>query len=208
MSKQTSDIVVFPSYSSKVWRSPLLGQIRIWEAARATSAATSFFEPLEIDGQIFADGATGANNPIYEIWAEASSLFSPPADEAWRLENHLRCLVSIGTGVPSLKPFGPGIGEVAAALKAIATDSEAKAQQFQRLHSPLVKKGAVFRFNVQHGLEDVGLEEASRLGDIEAATDRYCSTQAIAQQLEDCAIKLRQRFCKQNLFMPGSTYPY
>jgi hypothetical protein len=194
MSQQTSDIVVFPSYYSKTWGSAMLDRVRIWEAARATSAATSFFEPLTIDGKVFSDGATGANNPIYELWTEASSLYS--CGNNWKLEDHLKCLISIGTGVPSLKPFGPGIADVAAALKAIATASESKAQQFQRQYPSLVRNSVFFRFNVAHGLEDVGLEESSRVGDIESSTDRYCASASVMQQIESCVETLKRRPCE------------
>lgn len=171
----------------------MLDRVRIWEAARATSAATSFFEPLFMDGKAFADGATGANNPIYELWAEASSVFSE--DESWKLEDNLKCLISVGTGIPSLKPFGPGITDVAGALKAIATASESTAQQFQRQHPFLVKNSIYSRFNVTHGLEDVGLEEADRLGDIEAITYNYCASTSVMQQIEFCANVLKRIPC-------------
>lgn len=39
----------------------------IIEAARAISAATSFFEPVSIGARRFADGALGANNPVDEV---------------------------------------------------------------------------------------------------------------------------------------------
>jgi hypothetical protein len=193
MSQETSDIVVFPSYYSSTWGRPMLDRVRIWEAARATSAATSFFEPLVIDGRSFADGATGANNPIYELWAEAWSLYSH--HDEWKLENHLKCLLSIGTGIPSRRPFGPGMMDVAAALKLIATESEAKAQQFQRQHLPLVKSSILYRFNVTEGLQDIGLEDADRLGEIEACTDRYCASVSVVRQIDACASALRERSC-------------
>lgn len=192
---------MFPSYYSKTWGLQMLDRVRIWEAARATSAATSFFEPLVIDGKVFADGATGANNPIYELWAEASSVFSD--DDGWKLEDNLKCLISIGTGMPSSKPFGPSIADVAGALKAIATASESKAQQFQRQHASLVKNSVFFRFNVLHGLEDVGLEEADRLGDIESSTYSYCTSTSVMQQIDSCANTLKRRPCEYISFQAG-----
>ncbi|KAJ8126223.1 hypothetical protein O1611_g7414 [Lasiodiplodia mahajangana] len=191
MSQETSGTIVFPSYYSPTWGKQMLNRVRIWEAARATSAATSFFEPIAIDGRVYTDGATGANNPIHELWAEASSMYSP--DDKWKLEDYLKCLVSIGTGIPSRKPFGPGLIQVAAALKAIATGSEEKAEQFLRQHPSLVKKSILFRFNVVDGLQEVGLEAASRLGEIEASTYRYCASVPIAERIADCASKLKDK---------------
>ena len=43
---------------------------KILEAARATSAATSYFEPVTTRGLKFVDGALGANNPVNEVWTE------------------------------------------------------------------------------------------------------------------------------------------
>ncbi|KAK3937037.1 kinesin [Diplogelasinospora grovesii] len=194
MSQQTSDIVIFSNYYSKTSGASMLNRVRIWEAARATSATPSFFEPVVVDKMVFEDGATGANNPIFELWAEASSLYRPDSgNETWNLEDELDCLVSIGRGMPSLRPFGPGVVDVAKALKAIATAAEKTAERFQRHHERLVKSGVFFRFNVSHGLEDIGLEEASRLGDIQACTDRYCTSPSVVQRVEACANKLKRR---------------
>ncbi|KAI1120051.1 hypothetical protein F5Y10DRAFT_142167 [Nemania abortiva] len=191
MSQETSSIIVFPSYYSPTWGKAMLDRVRIWEAARATSAATSFFEPLAIDGRLYADGATGANNPIYELWAEASSIYRQ--HNRWRLEDHLKCLVSIGTGIPSKRPFGPGLIEVATALKSIATESESKAQLFQRQHPYLVQNSILFRFNVVDGLQGVGLEAADQLSEIEASADHYCASVPVMQQIRVCASRLREK---------------
>jgi predicted acylesterase/phospholipase RssA len=168
----------------------MLDRVRIWEAARATSAATTFFEPITIDGQAFSDGATGANNPVDELWVEASAIFS--TGPGWNLEDHLNCFVSIGTGVPSLKAFSDSIKDVAKALVDIATSANGRAEQFQRQHPLLFKTKAAFRFNVIQGLEGIGLDEASRLADIESITDRYVASQSVLEQMEDCVRVLRQ----------------
>lgn len=182
---------MFPSYYSTTWGSAMLDRVRIWEAARATSAATTFFEPITIAGQTFADGATGANSPIFELWAEASSVFCRGPGSP-RLEDQISCLVSIGTGIPSLKAFGPEIKDVAKALKSIALSAEEKWEQFQRQVPSLAQDGRLaFRFNVAQGLQSIGLEDADRLGDIDAYTDRYCRSAHASQQLEACAKALK-----------------
>jgi len=58
--------VCLTSYMSPRGGSDLLNSVRIWEACRATSAASSFFNPIAIGRykEEFMDGATGANNPI------------------------------------------------------------------------------------------------------------------------------------------------
>src|SRR5260370_41600024 len=63
---------------------------KIWQAARATSAAPTFFKRVEIGmGQPFIDGGLGHNNPSSLVLEEAKRLFDA---------RQIGCLVSIGTG--------------------------------------------------------------------------------------------------------------
>ena len=151
----------------------LYDSAKIREAARATSAASSFFEPIQIGNplQQFLDGAVGRNNPITILWDEAKRLWPPRSGEA--MDNNIQCVVSIGTGTSSPEPFGESFGEAYKTIRAVATETESTASQFVRDHDNLVKSNGYFRFNVIHGLEEVGLEEAEKAGVIAAATARY-----------------------------------
>ena len=95
---------VLTNYKSDRWPEDLLNTVKIWEAALATSAASTFFDAITLgpDNEKFVDGATGANNPINQVCAEAGDVWK--SDEP--LENSLQVLVSIGTGVPSVEAFG------------------------------------------------------------------------------------------------------
>ena len=64
------------SYENPEVFGDLLG-VKMWEAARATSAATTFFDPIQIGyhGEKFADGALRHNNPIYQVYQEAKDLW-------------------------------------------------------------------------------------------------------------------------------------
>jgi predicted acylesterase/phospholipase RssA len=62
---------VFSSYPPQQRGREFYNSVEIWQAARATSAATTFFDSIEILGEEFADGAFRANNPINEMWTEA-----------------------------------------------------------------------------------------------------------------------------------------
>jgi predicted acylesterase/phospholipase RssA len=165
---------------------------KIWEAARATSAATTFFDPITFGDETFVDGAIGANNPIQYLWTEAGDVYDIQDSP---LEGHIKCIVSIGTGIPSLKPFGPGLKQVGEALSAIATDTEVKADLFRKDHTRLFKSDKAFRFNVLRGLEGVGLEEAHMLGEIKAATRAYVQTEEVHVQIKACAMNLQEREC-------------
>jgi len=136
--------------------SDLLNVTKIWEAGRATSAASTFFDPIKIGpyDEEFVDGATGSNNPARELWAEAMDM--------WPSESKVKCLVSIGTGQPSLKPFGESLLDIAKTLSEIATDTEYTAELFSKEHRDLAQSKCYFRFNVEKGLENVGLEDSKQ----------------------------------------------
>jgi hypothetical protein len=163
----------------------MLNKVKIWEAARATSAATSFFNPITIGTEGFVDGATGANNPINELWTEAYDVWNN--GPGWKLEDNIRCIVSIGTGIPTLKAFQDSPVDVAKTLVSIALDTENVAETFQRHHSALFQENRAFRFNVVRGLEDIGLEEASKQGHILAVTRRYFQSEDVFGRLEKCS---------------------
>ena len=63
----------------------------IWEAARATSAAPTFFKRMVIGTTEYIDGGMGANNPTDLLLQEAKSLFP---------DGKIACVLSIGTGKP------------------------------------------------------------------------------------------------------------
>ena len=171
------------SYKSPHIRDDLLNSVKIWEACRATSAASTFFDPIAIGryGEEFVDGATGANNPIQELWNQAQSIWGPDP-----IEDKVQCVVSIGTGVPSLKPFHDDVLRIGSTLTAISTETEQTAERFQRDKSSLHDSGRYFRFNVIRGLEEIGLEESQKRKEIAAATGRYANSSDIVKQMRSC----------------------
>jgi predicted acylesterase/phospholipase RssA len=191
-SKETSETVCLTSYRTPRGSSDLLNSVTIWEACRATSAASSFFDPIAVGrfGEEFVDGATGANNPVREMWDQAQVAWGPEP-----LEGRVKCLVSIGTGVPSLKPFKDDVLHIGATLVAIATETEQTAERFKRERPLLDSTGRYYRFNVNRGLENIGLEEAKKKNEIAAATRRYIAMQAVHTQLQACACSTASRAC-------------
>ena len=124
-------------------------------------------------------------------------MFSEPNVDNRRLEDNLRCLVSIGTGKLGLTAFGTSLlkNEVGKALVALTTNSKKAADDFQKHNSKLCQERRAFRFNVAGGLDDIGLEESSKPAEIEAATRSYIQTEEAFRSLKDCAAKLEERFC-------------
>ncbi|QKD59085.2 phospholipase, patatin family protein, partial [Fusarium oxysporum Fo47] len=139
----------------------------IWEAARATSAAATFFDRIQVGRQYYVDGATGYNNPVEVVLEEANSIWP---DALARIQ----CLVSIGTGVPDLRDFGDNLKGVFETVKEIATETEITQKRFLKNHVHLGVKGRYFRLNVNEGrLTGVGLDEHKKQGRIEIASEDY-----------------------------------
>ena len=136
------------------------------------------------------DGATGANNPIWEVWNQAQLIWGPGP-----LEGKIKCLVSIGTGMPPLKPFRDDVLHIGLTLVDIATETEQTAETFRRDKTHLDNTRRYYRFNVIRGLEDIGLEESKKRKDIAAATRRYIESQDVYRQMQACADNIADREC-------------
>lgn len=142
--------------------------------------------------QEFVDGALGANNPVYALWNQAQDIWGD------QLQVKLKCLVSIGTGVPALKPVQDDILGIWATLKELATETEKTAQRFHRDKSRLDDEGRYYRFNVDRGLEDIYLEESKKKNEIAAATRLYVESQAVFKQMKACANNIAGRKCQSS----------
>lgn len=93
---EDGSLAVMRSYESRR-HDPLYEICKIWEAARAASAASTFFEPIQIgqNRQLFVDGAlTGSNDPVRTANVESRDVW-PTAD---------RLILSVGTGAGLAKP--------------------------------------------------------------------------------------------------------
>ena len=112
-----------------------------------------------------------------------------------QLQGRLKCIVSIGTGVPPLKPVRDDAFGIWDTLKELATETERTAEQFRQDRASLDDDGRYYRFNVAHGLEDVGLEESQKKAEIAAVTWRYITSQAVFKKMTACANILAAREC-------------
>ncbi|KAI1120636.1 hypothetical protein F5Y10DRAFT_289506 [Nemania abortiva] len=164
------------SYTTKSAVNPL-AQITIWQAARATSAAATFFDPIKIGNIKFVDGATGMNNPVQVVLDEAKSIWPNAL-------SRIQCILSIGTGKLDLKGFGNNLPKLVGTLKAIATETNRTEAQFFSIHSDLGLAGRYFRFNVDQGLGDVRLDEHDKAGIIEEATIMYLEGGRVQEEVQ------------------------
>ncbi|KAG6357757.1 hypothetical protein INS49_013636 [Diaporthe citri] len=153
---------------------------KIWEAARATSAAATLVDPIKIGLQEYADGATGCSNPVNAVLEEAKAI--------WRdAPSRIQCLLSIGTGAPNLDGFDSNIKEVVETLKTISTETEDTDKQFFRDSASLGVGGRYFRFNVNSGLEKAALDEhdVESIGRIMVASKAYLLERKVHKMVED-----------------------
>jgi hypothetical protein len=127
---------------------------------------------------------------VREVWDQAQLAWGPEP-----LEGKVKCLVSIRTGVPSLKPFKDDVLHISNTLVAMATETQLTAERFQRKQVLLDTTGRYYRFNVVQGLEDIGLEEAKKVKEMAAATRQYISSQEVHKQIQACAGSIAGREC-------------
>jgi len=166
--------VLFRTYQSHETHS----DCKIWEAARATSAAPTFFKRIEIGRrQPFIDGGLGCNNPSRVVLDEAIALFG---------NREISCLVSLGTGQAKIiKIERPGLfqrivpTDVIKALSGIATDCESTHEDISSRFPDL----SYFRLNVEQGMQQIQLSEWEKLGNVEAHTTLYMKKGEVVRKL-------------------------
>jgi predicted acylesterase/phospholipase RssA len=166
---------------------------KIWEAARATSAAPTFFKRIEIgdpgSSKPYIDGGMGCNNPITQVLDEAELVFST---------RKVACIVSVGTGkaetiaIPKPTWFQQVLPlDVVGALRGIATDCEHSAQEVARRFQGM--PNVYFRFNVEQGMQTIGLGQWEQLDGVATHTDQYMRVQDVDQNLDSAVSAIRER---------------
>lgn len=158
----------------------------IIEAARATSAAPTYFDAITITFPstntkcIFLDGGVGHNNPSPLALTEANGIWPGRT---------IKLLLSIGTGVapPVRYKTHSRFNRLKAAIEAAKLASEI-ATQCNITHEDLLRKpdltGKYFRFNADLGM--IGLAEWDKLGHVNACTLQYLKTFEIDKSEMKC----------------------
>ena len=148
---------------------------KIWEAARATTAAPTFFKRMTIidDGgarEDFLDGGLRYNNPAQLVLSEALTVFGGGSK--------LGCLVSIGTGYSGTMGLSQPDAfqkilpiEMVGVLKQIATNCEQTAYELAKRF--LQRPDRYFRYSVSHGIGSVSLEEWKKMDEVQGHTKAY-----------------------------------
>lgn len=154
----------------------------LWGACRATSAATSYFEPFAHGNLRFVDGAFANNNPVFQVMIEAEAM--------WK--DRQMMLVSIGTGNAAGKSLDGGAYSLLRTLPKLVTQTENTADQFYDSHQDMVDRDQYFRFTVD-GLGVVGLGDYKMVNAIESETLHYLRQGPIGRRLKKCMESLLDR---------------
>ena len=160
-------------------------ELKVWEAARATSAAPLIFEPFKIERHdvTVVDGAIRLNNPIYEAMLEAKRI-----DRS----RSFGCVVSIGTGVMDIHGIDESkvpLHQIARTCADISINCDRVAQDFvgSEEGSLLHKTSRYFRFDVRRRMDAVDMVDWGRFNDITAFVDDYLSRSDVGDEIERCA---------------------
>ena len=178
------------SYPSKLCTSELYNSATILEASRA-SLVSSFGTKLvgiESAGQTFCDSSVGSNNPIRRLWAEAINAW-PSAP----LKGQLGCLISIGTGQPSIQRFNTNVKGMISTLQRIASDTEETANMFLREHEELGHEHRYFRFSAPNGLAEISPDDMNQVRTVMSTTQNYIAQEDVDNQMNWCAKSLGVR---------------
>lgn len=125
------------------------------------------------------------------LWNEASDVFKfEDQFTQWRIEDNLRCIISIGTGKSTIEEYDDSVKGITRTLVKISTETENTADEFHRRHTHLDDESRYFRFNVDVGLENIGLEETKRKDKIMAVTRTYCQGETVHKRIRRCVDSL------------------
>jgi predicted acylesterase/phospholipase RssA len=165
--------------------------VKIWQAARATAAAPTFFDPIVIEHQTYDEGPVEYNNPTWRAMEEAHRIWPG---------RKIGCLISVGTGLEDVFPLGDQSSLLVRKIlrpeprklwwKRISQLSPSKPlfqlevakycveclTSCERVHREIAERnldGTYFRLNVPQGMSAIGLDEWRKLGEMIALTQEY-----------------------------------
>lgn len=167
---------------------------RIWEAGRATSAIGLAFKAIQVGQSSFHDDGAGQFNPSPFVLDEACVNEWPGRE--------VGVFVSVGTGK---RPAGSDqnqhlwyegfLGEFAEARRRLISKIEGCEETHQYMkREGLAKRGVnienYYRFNVEIGVGEFGMNEWNRLADISTGTRQYLAKSQVQKMNNEASAKL------------------
>lgn len=199
----------------------------VCDAARATSAAPTFFPVTRIKDRFFTDGGLGNNNPSFAIYfhyhrIESKKSAGLTADgPTYSPHGDLDCssirFTNIGTGAKAdeveprkrdrLAGLIPGPIRKGVFLKQtlteLATNSEEKSEimrQFQYLNKEIIMYE---RFDANHGVSNIKLDDHNALRIIRERTEQYLDEQGTKDLLKEVGSAIATDYHTQSVQSTG-----
>ncbi|KAK1623065.1 hypothetical protein BDP81DRAFT_138501 [Colletotrichum phormii] len=178
---QTDDneLLLLRSYETRQELDKHSKQFQLWEALRATSAATTYFKEYRRGNAGYLDGALKSNNPIFQVHQEARDQW--PDREAF--------LISIGTGTKPSVPLRGNLIHLARTLTKLVTETEETWNRFRGSHKEMLKDSLLFRYSVPE-LGGVDLGNHKLMGVVRSSTERHLREASTEKYVKTCAQKM------------------
>eukprot|EP00053_Salpingoeca_punica_P017846 m.172710 g.172710 ORF g.172710 m.172710 type:complete len:432 (-) comp17301_c0_seq6:485-1780(-) len=176
--EKPSPAYLFRSYAAPPTPDALRGNTAptlAWTAARASSAAPTYFPPHNIDGQWFADGGLVANNPSLIALAEACALYGGM--------DSINAVVSLGTGRRAVELVArapqPNVLDLARDLVKTCINSDVTADSLTHI----LGAGRFFRFNGEIAQSE--MDRADLMPQWIAEAEAYIAQPTVQQRLKE-----------------------
>ena len=162
----------------------------IWQVARPTSAAPSYFKSIRLSHARYYDAAVNLNNPSWEVLNEVNLL-------AEKSQDAVDLLLSIGGGnskanYPRVKFGNDALLQDLANISDVVHNKIEYESKQQLFH--------YYRFDVREGLQEVGMNDwkpkpsgSITLKRIQEATSRYLKQTKVSDAIRECAERLVER---------------
>jgi len=126
---------------------------------------------------------------VDEVEGEASNIW---CSETGDLKPLVKCFISIGTGNPGKKAFEDSLIKfLSETVVQISTETENNERRFIARWAKHFDEKRYFRFNVEQGLQNIGLDEYKKKGAIEATTEGYITHKERYFRVRDCIQNLK-----------------
>ncbi|KAK5952743.1 hypothetical protein OHC33_006336 [Knufia fluminis] len=174
------------SYKIRTNEDIRLRHVKIWQAVQATFATSGAYDAVSInDGTsntLYGLSSHASKNLLIDTWHEAQSVL---VDSDQRLEDHLDCIVSVGTKF--LSSSESGHGDLMAISTRISSLNDAAYTSFADQHPNLVVSSRLCRLQFTFGHRNaIPSEHAESVG-ISQALRSFLVSSEMANRLAACA---------------------